>query len=165
VLVDNDATHRLVRYLWPGAASTLDHGVVEYRLPLPQVTTVRAPLVVRVATGADRSALRTFLEGLSGPTTFRRFLGPGFPVSDPMLDLLLATRLPGTAMAATDGTRIVGHAAWNPVPSIPGRAELALVVADDWQRRGMGTRADARRRRRCGQSRDQRGRGGHRPHR
>jgi GNAT superfamily N-acetyltransferase len=140
VLVDNDATHRLVRRLWPGAPSIVDQEVVEYRLPLPQVTTARAPVLVRAATGVDRSALRTFLESLSGPTTFRRFLGPGFRASEPMLDLLMATHLPGTAMVAAAGTRIVGHGVWNPVPSIAGRAELAVVVADDWQRRGIGTR-------------------------
>jgi GNAT superfamily N-acetyltransferase len=95
---------------------------------------------VRVATGADRTALRTFLEGLSGPTTFRRFLGPGFRVSEPMLDLLMATHLPGTAMVATEGTRIVGHAVWSPAPSVAGRAELAVVVADGWQRHGIGIR-------------------------
>ena len=59
VLANNDATHRLVRRLWPGTTSIVDHDVVEYRLPLAQVTTVRAPVLVHAATSADRTALRT----------------------------------------------------------------------------------------------------------
>jgi GNAT superfamily N-acetyltransferase len=79
VLANNDATHRLVRRLWPGTTSIVDHDVVEYRLPLAQVTTVRAPLLLRAATSADRTALRPFLRACQARPAYRRFLSPGLP--------------------------------------------------------------------------------------
>ena len=121
VLAENEPVHRMIRRRWPDATSVDDHGVVEYRVAVAEVAAVLPPVEVRAAaTRADRDSLRRFLEGLSGPTAMRRFLGPGFRVSGPMLDLLLVEGLPGTAMVAVEGQRVVGHVVWTPVPSVGG---------------------------------------------
>lgn len=65
--------------------------------------------------------------------------------------MLLRRSGAGLAAVAVEGARIVRHGMWAPALDAPGSADTA-PVADDHQRRGIGTRlarfvvADARRR-------------------
>jgi GNAT superfamily N-acetyltransferase len=87
----------------------------------------------------DRAALERLLSGLSPESAYARFqtaLGPG--PSPAVVEALLPDGLRGEAVLAWDGDELVAHGVWVRVG--PSRvAEVALVVTDSHQRRGIGT--------------------------
>ena len=110
--------------------------------PAP-VTRPHAPVVgVQTATDRHRDPLARFLLGLSTETAYRRFLGADPRPSRQLLDLLLCLGAGRSAAVAIAGPDLVGHAMLvrGPQSAASPRAELAVVVADAWQRRGIGPR-------------------------
>jgi GNAT superfamily N-acetyltransferase len=100
------------------------------------------PLRLRPATVADGDRIREFLSGLSPDALYQRFLtGMGTP--SPTLVRFLANGGEGAALLAEYAGTVVGHGLWAParIPHDLGQrtAELAVVVADVHQRRGIGT--------------------------
>ena len=94
---------------------------------------------IRVATAADRGALGEFLSRLSPHSSYQRFLtGPGGSPSQSLLAALLPERSRGGALLAFLGDELVGHGLWVRVGEA-SVAEIAIVVADAHQRRGIGT--------------------------
>jgi GNAT superfamily N-acetyltransferase len=95
---------------------------------------------IRPATTGDREALRRFLTGLSPRTAYNRF----FTGLGTVPERLLGWLLPGDpaqevrVAVHSGGCGLVGHAMYTVTPD--GVAELAVVVADAWQRRGIGPR-------------------------
>ena len=90
---------------------------------------------VRPARPADAQALHDLLAGLSVESAYRRFfVGIGSP-SGRMVAALLRRDASHGAWVCTRGDRIVGHAAWGVED---GAAEIGVVVADEWQRQGVG---------------------------
>jgi RimJ/RimL family protein N-acetyltransferase len=83
---------------------------------------------------------RTF-DRLSDESRYRRFFSPKQHLSDPELAYLteLDHRDREAFVAIELGTAdCVGVARYTRSPLASDRAELAVVVADDWQRRGVG---------------------------
>jgi len=102
------------------------------------------PVSVRRGTESDLDGLGQLLTGLSDLSRWFRFqTAIGTP---PRAAVLLRMLRPaGAAWVATRDDRIIGHAMWAwatlGAPSSPGRtAELAAVIADDDQKRGLGVR-------------------------
>jgi GNAT superfamily N-acetyltransferase len=94
------------------------------------------PVVVRPGTLADTAGLVQLHARCSAETVLRLFAAPMA-----RLDPRLARRMllgGAGALVATVGDRVVGIAALADV--VEGRCELALLVEDGWQRRGIGTR-------------------------
>ena len=94
---------------------------------------------LRSARPDDRDAVQRFVRGLSAESRRRRFFGPVAELSSDHLDGLTRARDPRElALVAEDpdATRIVGLAQY--VLGDEGEAEFAVVVADDWQRLGLG---------------------------
>ena len=100
-------------------------------------TQTRPPLVRR-AGEPDADELARMLSGLTDLSRYFRFqTAIGTP---PRQALLLRMLCPtGTAFVATRDETIVGHAMWAWVPG-ESTAELAAVIAEDDQRRGLGVR-------------------------
>jgi GNAT superfamily N-acetyltransferase len=76
---------------------------------------------------------------LSPESVYRRFFSP---ISKPdyfIRSLLRVDRYDRDAIAAVEGGEIVGVAQYSCLPGA-SQADLAIVVADDWQRQGLGTR-------------------------
>ena len=94
---------------------------------------------IRVATAADRAGLGDFLSRLSPHSSYQRFLtgATGAP-SRKLLAALLPERSRGGALLAFLGDELVGHGLWVRVGGA-SVAEIAIVVADAHQRRGIGT--------------------------
>lgn len=96
-------------------------------------------VVLRPGSEADRAALRTLIAGLTPPSSYSRFqaaLGPEPPAH--VVDAMLPCGVRGGSVLAWDGGDLVGHGEWvrfGPSPI----AEIALVVADSHQGRGLGT--------------------------
>lgn len=85
--------------------------------------------------------LADFLGALSIDTAFRRFLtGLGHPSRSMVRQLVQRDRDHGAFVAEHDG-KVVGHATW--CRTDKESAELALVIADDWQHRGVGRQLGA----------------------
>ena len=90
---------------------------------------------VRPARPSDAQALHDLLAGLSLESSYRRFfVGVGVPTSRMVTALLRRDDTHG-AWVCADGDRLVGHAVWG---VDDGAAEIGVVVADAWQRRGIG---------------------------
>jgi acetyl coenzyme A synthetase (ADP forming)-like protein len=93
---------------------------------------------IRPVREADRTAIRGFFEGLSSDSLCLRFFGaPSLDwVTDWSVDVDYADRY---ALVATAGQAqtIVAHGAYIRIDA--DRAEVAFVVADAWQRRGIAT--------------------------
>jgi nucleotide-binding universal stress UspA family protein/RimJ/RimL family protein N-acetyltransferase len=96
---------------------------------------------VRPIEASDRDALRAGFERLSPESRYRRFFTPMPKLSNRDLDYLTQIDHHGhEALIALDETSgdIVGVARF--VRTGPEEAEPAIVVADDWQGRGLGQR-------------------------
>jgi RimJ/RimL family protein N-acetyltransferase len=96
-------------------------------------------VVAREVRPDDCDAVREFLGGLSLDSAYRRFFtGIGSPPTTALVRRLVEVD-PGrrTVVVAVAGTEVVGLADTTVVDG--GRAvELGVVVADRWQRRGLG---------------------------
>ena len=91
-------------------------------------------ITVRRADGADLAAARAMHERCSAHTLRMRYHGP-VGDADRYLDHLLSPRFGRTLAARTASGRIVGlgHLLWD-----GDETEVALLVEDAWQRRGVG---------------------------
>jgi GNAT superfamily N-acetyltransferase len=106
-------------------------------------TQIARPLLdgvrLRPAGAEDQPAVRDFLAGLSPQTAYRRFFaGIGSPSSAFVRHLLTSGDDRGAWVAERAG-RVVGHAFWACPPGRADVAELAVVVADELQGRGVGS--------------------------
>ena len=93
---------------------------------------------IRVATAADRGAVGDLLSRLSPDSSYQRFLTDRTDPSPRLLTALLPEGPRGGALLAFVGDELVGHGLWVRVRD-GSVAEIAIVVADAYQRRGIGT--------------------------
>jgi GNAT superfamily N-acetyltransferase len=101
---------------------------------LPRVVgTTQGAVTLRRAEPADLGAVARMHVRCSTDTVFRRYFSAVPAVSPAMQAKLLGTRL---AMVAETGHEVVGlgHLAEHPGQPV----ELAVMVEDSWQRRGLG---------------------------
>jgi GNAT superfamily N-acetyltransferase len=76
---------------------------------------------------------------LSPESAYRRFFSPILKPDDFIRLLLRVDHYDRDAIAAVEGGEIVGVAQYSRLPGAC-QADLAIVVADIWQRQGLGTR-------------------------
>jgi GNAT superfamily N-acetyltransferase len=89
---------------------------------------------------SDRESLRRLFYRLSPETLYRRFLSPIARPEQTRPDRLLdLDHWDREAIVAVDGGEIVGVARYVRKPG-SDEAEMAVVVADAWQRQGIATR-------------------------
>jgi len=100
----------------------------------------RAAAAIRRAYPADLAALSDFFAGLSDRTRYLRFFGPVSP-SPALLRSLAGCADTIDAVVAVRGRAIVGHAmAADRIDPRGARVtDIGVVVADDWQSRGLGS--------------------------
>lgn len=91
---------------------------------------------VRLAGLDDTVALMRMHQRCSADSVYRRYAAPLTPIDDRFARRLLMAG--GGALVATVGDDVVGLASIS--GSEAGVAEVALLVEDGWQRRGLGTR-------------------------
>jgi L-amino acid N-acyltransferase YncA len=95
----------------------------------------------RAARAADCEAIRSFVAGLSPRTRLLRFFTPVSPPSSTVLRAMCgADGAADVLVAAHDGV-VVAHAMAADADGPEGcrAADIAVVVADDWQDRGIGS--------------------------
>jgi GNAT superfamily N-acetyltransferase len=97
---------------------------------------------IRPLTPDDKAGLAAGFERLSGLSRYRRFLSPTSRLNAKQLAYLTEVdHHDHEALVAIDPASRHGLAVARFVRSAenPGEAEFAVAVADDWQRRGLGT--------------------------
>jgi len=106
-------------------------------------STVRVPNdraltpVIRAVSAGDKEALRRMFCRLSARSIYRRFHTPYPSVPGWMLDLMIdVDHSDRESLVAVAGGEIVGHAMY--VRENGGEAEVAVVVEDRWQSKGVG---------------------------
>jgi GNAT superfamily N-acetyltransferase len=95
----------------------------------------------RSATAADCEAIRWFVAGLSLRTRFLRFFTPASPLSSAVLRAMCGAGGSTDVLVATHGGVIIGHAMAVDGVS-PGGCrvtDIGVVIADHWQRQGVGS--------------------------
>jgi RimJ/RimL family protein N-acetyltransferase len=103
---------------------------------------VSADVPIRPIEPADKPLVKAFYHELSDRSRRLRFLAPTSEISDDDLDYLTdVDHRRHEAMIALDpdADRALGVARYVRVPGDREAAEVAVVVVDDWQRRGLGT--------------------------
>ena len=101
-----------------------------------------SPVLVRPVRADDKAELRRAFERLSEESRYLRFSGAKKQLSDSELAYLTEVdHHHHEALAALDPRtgRGVGIARYVRLRDEPEAAEFAMVVMDDWQRRGLGT--------------------------
>jgi len=100
-------------------------------------------VTIRPIRAADLALEQEFVSGLSAPTGYQRLMSARRPSLE---ELVRFTDIDGErelALIATTpaqgGERQIGVARYAKESS-PGEAEFAIVLSDDWQGRGLGTR-------------------------
>src|SRR3954466_14588556 len=99
-------------------------------------------VAIRPIEAGDFERLREVWDGMSELSRRRRFLAPSNgEVSDADIQYLVdVDHRRHEALLAFDGDgRAVGVARYVRTPGDPESAEVAVVVVDDWHRRGLGT--------------------------
>jgi hypothetical protein len=91
---------------------------------------------VRRSRTDDLEGFETFVAGLSVETSTRRFFAPTTRLPSANARLLIANDPTRGSFLAWDGERVIAHGCWAAVS--PQAAEMALVVGDGAQRRGIG---------------------------
>jgi GNAT superfamily N-acetyltransferase len=110
-------------------------------VPAPEQATLRDGSVVTLVpmTPADAERLVRFHSGLSPETVYRRFFSFHPELSpDELYRFTHVDHRDREAIVASDGTEIVAVARFDRSPD-PAVAEVAFVVADPWQGRGLGS--------------------------
>lgn len=102
------------------------------------------PITLRAAQACDAEAIQQLVRGLSMESRYRRFFNPlrelppdllaRFTMNDPAEAITLL------ATVRRDSHEVVIAMAQYATDPYPLRAEFGVVVADDWQRAGLGTR-------------------------
>lgn len=103
---------------------------------------VEGELRIRPLEPSDRGGIRALFERLSPESRHRRFLAPKPALSEKELTYLtVLDHRWYEALAAVDGRdgSIVGVARYARVPGRLGMADVAVAVADERQRQGIGT--------------------------
>ncbi|MEV6282791.1 GNAT family N-acetyltransferase [Kribbella sp. NPDC051770] len=102
--------------------------------------TVDEFLTVRPAVAADREPVAQMLAGMSDLTLYHRFQTPiRRPPRPAFVQHLVCPD--GDAWVAARGDQVVGHAMWAWVRDVARpTAELAVIVAEGEQQRGLGAR-------------------------
>lgn len=96
------------------------------------------PVSVRVATPWDGEGLRRMFSRASSETIFRRFRMPYPEVPERMLALMLdGDHHDKDSLVAVAGDEIVGHAMYVRLGR-GNEAEMAIIVEDGWQSKGVG---------------------------
>ena len=104
--------------------------------------TLAAGLYLRPLEPSDRAEVAGFFQGLSPESRYRRFLSPKPVLSQRELTYLtVVDHRWGEALAALEPREcaIVGVAHYGGEVGRPGVADVAVVVADEWQQQGIGT--------------------------
>ena len=95
-------------------------------------------VTIRVATPRDRERLRGMFSRASTETIYRRFHIPYPDVPERTLTLMLGVDHPDKeSLVAVADEEIVGHAMYARLGD-GGEAEMAIVVEDGWQSKGVG---------------------------
>ena len=93
---------------------------------------------IRVATPDDKEKLRRMFSRLSSKSIYRRFHHPYQRVPEQMLNLMLnVDHHDKESLVALAKEEIVGHAMYVKLAD-SGDAEVAFVVEDEWQSKGVG---------------------------
>ncbi|GAA4705542.1 GNAT family N-acetyltransferase [Nocardioides conyzicola] len=96
-------------------------------------------LRIRPATPRDHALVLRLLREISAESAYLRFqTGLGREPAASVVTALLPDGLRGAALLAFAGDRLVAHGMWVRVSAAPV-AEIALLVADSHQGRGIGT--------------------------
>ena len=95
-------------------------------------------VAVRRTRPADLDGFEAFVAGLSTETSTRRFFTPTNRLPRSSSRLLLVNDRKRGAFVATLGNRVIAHGCWAAVS--PDAAEMAVVVGDRHQLRGVGRR-------------------------
>jgi acetyltransferase len=101
-------------------------------------------VTIRPIRAADLALEQEFVEGLSARTGYQRLMSARRPTLDELrrfTDIDPQRELALIAATPVEGKeRQIGVARYVKEPSSPGEAEFAIVLADDWQGRGLGKR-------------------------
>ena len=87
----------------------------------------------------DEAAVAKLYTRMSPESLYRRFFSPIGRVEQFTTAVLRRDRYERAAVAAVADGEVVGVAQYSRVPGAPA-ADLGIIVADDWQRQGLGTR-------------------------
>ena len=100
-------------------------------------------VTIRPIRAADLALEQEFVSGLSAPTGYQRLMSTRRPSLEELVRFTDIDREHELALIATTPAqgreRQIGVARYVKESS-PGEAEFAIVVSDDWQGRGLGTR-------------------------
>jgi GNAT superfamily N-acetyltransferase len=110
-----------------GQVGPAGHGPIPATSPNP---------VIRLASFEDAPALMRMHQRCSADSIYRRYATPLARIDDRFARRLLVSG--GGALVATVGAEVVGIASLSSLEE--GVVEVALLVEDGWQRRGLGTR-------------------------
>jgi RimJ/RimL family protein N-acetyltransferase len=88
---------------------------------------------------SDTELVSRLFRRLSPEAIYRRFFSPIARPDQFTAALLRSDSRDRQAVAAVEDGEIVGVAQYSRTPGSP-HAEMAILVADDWQRQGLGTR-------------------------
>ena len=92
---------------------------------------------IRVATPDDKEKLRRMFSRLSSKSIYRRFHHPYRRVPEQVLDLMLDVDNHKESLVAVVKEEVVGHAMYVKL-EVSDDAEVAFVVEDEWQSKGVG---------------------------
>lgn len=87
----------------------------------------------------DEAAVERFFGRLSADSLYRRFFSPVSRSDRFASAILRVDRMERAALAAIEGGEVVAVAQYSRLPGAAA-ADMAIVVADAWQRQGLGTR-------------------------